>query len=72
MSIPQSLNGIDLRFECPRCGHPTIRKGSWFKSVATFKCEGCQTVMRLGYPAKLRLFEKHRQWASSNLISQAQ
>ncbi|RAZ88539.1 hypothetical protein DPM33_23760 [Mesorhizobium hawassense] len=71
MSIPQSLNDADLRFECPRCQHPIVRKGSWFKSVATFKCAGCQTALRLGYPAKLRLFEKHKQSTSPDRISQA-
>lgn len=59
LPIPDSLNHKTLKFECPKCRHPIIRKGSWFKVIATFKCPNCNEGLRLGYPEKLRLFEKH-------------
>ncbi|TIW19839.1 MAG: hypothetical protein E5V65_09615 [Mesorhizobium sp.] len=64
MAIPKNLNDALLRFECPRCEHPIIRKGSWFKVIATFRCPACQRTLRLGYPEKLRIFEKHKHLAA--------
>lgn len=61
LPIPDSLNDQNLRFDCPRCRHPVIRKGSWFKVIATFRCPGCKAALRLGYPEKLRIFEAHKQ-----------
>lgn len=60
MPIPDELRDVSLRFECPKCGHPTIRKGSWFKVISNFTCENCGGELRLGYPDKLALFEKHK------------
>lgn len=60
MPLPLELNDEYLTFECQRCRHPITRKGSWFKSIAAFRCPKCKTALRLGYPEKLRLFERHK------------
>ncbi|CDX46459.1 hypothetical protein MPLA_870001 [Mesorhizobium sp. ORS 3359] len=60
MPIPRYLNEQKLSFECPRCHHPIVRKGSWFKVIATFECPACHATLRLGYPEKLRIFERHK------------
>jgi len=59
LSIPQELNNQQLTFECPQCRHPIVRKGTWFKTIAAFKCPSCKASLRIGYPEKLRLFERH-------------
>ncbi|TGT63696.1 hypothetical protein EN813_010010 [Mesorhizobium sp. M00.F.Ca.ET.170.01.1.1] len=59
MPLPDDLRAVALRYECPKCDHPIIRRGSWFRAVSTFKCEECGTTLRLGYGQKLALFQKH-------------
>ncbi|CDX40617.1 conserved hypothetical protein [Mesorhizobium sp. SOD10] len=59
MSISDELRDVSLRYECPNCRRPIIRNGSWFKAVSTFHCEACKAKLRLGYSAKLALFERH-------------
>ncbi|RWM24497.1 MAG: hypothetical protein EOR74_24430 [Mesorhizobium sp.] len=63
MPIPVELNNVDLKFECPRCKHPIVRKGSWFKVIANFRCQNCGENVRLGYPDKLAIFERHKRLA---------
>ncbi|MDG4897838.1 hypothetical protein P9272_30315 [Mesorhizobium sp. WSM4976] len=65
MSISNELRDASLRYECPNCHKPIVRNGSWFKSVSTFRCEACKTKLRLGYSAKLALFEHHAKAAFS-------
>jgi hypothetical protein len=60
MPIPNELGVAELAFECPKCFHPIVRLGSWFKVISTFRCETCGARIRLGYPDKLALFERHR------------
>lgn len=59
MSISDELRDVSLRYECPNCRRPIIKNGSWFKAVSTFHCEACKAKLRLGYSAKLALFERH-------------
>ncbi|CDX17080.1 conserved hypothetical protein [Mesorhizobium plurifarium] len=59
MSISDELRDVSLRYECPNCRRPIVRNGSWFKSVSTFHCDACKAKLRLGYSAKLALFERH-------------
>ena len=40
-----------------------VKAGSWFQTVAGFKWQGCQVQIRLGYPDKLAIFEKHAHMA---------
>ncbi|TPI12673.1 hypothetical protein FJW06_15895 [Mesorhizobium sp. B4-1-3] len=65
MSISNELRDARLRYECPSCHQPIIRNGSWFKAVSTFQCDACKTTLRLGYSAKLSLFERHAKAAFS-------
>lgn len=60
LPIPQELDDEYLTFECPRCERPIVRKGTWFKTISSFKCPSCNAALRLGYPEKLHLFEKHK------------
>lgn len=64
--LPDDMRHLDLRFECPNCNHPIIRKGSWFRVISTFRCEQCGAPLRLGYGDKLDLFEKHKHLRPTN------
>jgi hypothetical protein len=59
VSISDELRDVSLRYECPNCRRPIIKNGSWFKAVSTFHCDACKAKLRLGYSAKLALFERH-------------
>ena len=59
MTLSPKLNDVMLKMPCPQCGHPSIRKGSWFKVARTFKCAECGWATPLTYDDKLRLFDKH-------------
>jgi transposase-like protein len=59
MRLSESLHYVDLTFECPFCGYPLVKSGSWFRSVRRFKCEGCKREVRISYFDKVALFEKH-------------
>jgi len=61
MPISNELNHDYLEFECPNCSHVMVKKGSWFKVISNFNCDRCDAKIRLGYPAKLALFEQKRQ-----------
>jgi hypothetical protein len=65
VSISDELRDASLRYECPNCHKPIVRNGSWFKAVSTFRCDACKTKLRLGYSAKLALFERHAKAAFS-------
>jgi DNA-directed RNA polymerase subunit RPC12/RpoP len=59
MSLSPRLRNLDLTLECKYCGHPKIKHGQWFVSVAKFKCEKCSREVGLPYRDKLALFKKH-------------
>ena len=56
MTLSYKLDDAMLTMTCFRCGHPRIRKGSWFKTVRTFKCAECGYAAQLTYDDKLRIF----------------
>ena len=60
MPIPDELQDAELKFECPNCSWPIVRKGSWFKVISNFRCDKCNAKVRIGYPEKLAIFKKHR------------
>ncbi|RWA66584.1 MAG: hypothetical protein EOQ27_02015 [Mesorhizobium sp.] len=66
MPLPDNMRSVDMKFECPQCGHPIVRKGSWFRVISTFKCDHCKATLRLGYGDKLALFEKHKHLRPNN------
>jgi predicted RNA-binding Zn-ribbon protein involved in translation (DUF1610 family) len=59
MPISVTLLQADLTFNCPRCARAVIKRGSWFRAVSKFKCEGCRGEARITYDDKLALFAKH-------------
>ena len=59
MPLSASLRFADLTFECPFCNCQLVKTGGWFQSIHRFKCEGCQSQIRLGYSDKVTLFQKH-------------
>ncbi|WP_192255674.1 hypothetical protein [Mesorhizobium caraganae] len=61
MPISNELNDEYLEFVCPSCSHVMVKKGSWFKVISKFNCDQCGAKIRLGYPAKVALFEQKRQ-----------
>ncbi|TPI12935.1 hypothetical protein FJ957_04895 [Mesorhizobium sp. B2-4-6] len=63
MSISNELRDVNIRYECPSCHSPIVKTGSWFKAVSIFRCDDCKTKLRLGYSAKLALFQRHRKSA---------
>ena len=59
MSLSARLRPIDLRLECKHCGHPLIKNGAWFMTVAHFRCERCKREVTVTYSDKVALFDKH-------------
>ncbi|MBZ9986764.1 hypothetical protein LB572_06615 [Mesorhizobium sp. BH1-1-5] len=59
MALSNRLFDQDLTFQCPRCHVLLVKKGSWIKSITSFKCERCQETVRLPYGDKLAIFERH-------------
>jgi hypothetical protein len=63
MPIPDELRDVAMTYECPACQKPIVKKGSWFKTIGNFRCGSCHVSLRIGYPDKLALFQKHRKFA---------
>jgi transposase-like protein len=59
MPLSPRLMFVPMTFECPTCGHPVVKNGTWFSSVGHFTCEGCHGQVTLTYRDKLALFAKH-------------
>jgi hypothetical protein len=59
MTLSAKLRDVDLTIECKLCGHLIVKKGKWFWTVASFKCQLCNSVQLLTYREKLALFAKH-------------
>lgn len=59
MTLSTRLRNVDLTLECKRCGHLTVKNGSWFMTISTFKCKVCKSERRLTYSDKVALFAKH-------------
>jgi Zn finger protein HypA/HybF involved in hydrogenase expression len=59
MSLSALLRNVDLTLECKSCGHLIIKKGDWFITASTFKCDQCKGEVRLTYSDKVALFDKH-------------
>lgn len=72
MGLAEDLSDVALTFECPDCSHPAVRKGSALRTVAHFKCDGCNAKVRITYPQKLAIFEKHRLLAAGDRRQQGQ
>ena len=63
MTLSTQLLNVDLTLECKRCGHLTVKKGSWFMTINTFKCRVCKDERRLTYSDKVELFAKYEHLA---------
>ncbi len=59
MPLSIHLRDVPLTFPCPHCSRAIVRNGSWFTTIAHFKCDGCGTRMRITYPQKVALFDRH-------------
>lgn len=59
MPLSDELRDVPVEFHCPVCSYPTVRKGSWLKTIGSFRCDGCETQVRIGYEEKLTIFERH-------------
>jgi hypothetical protein len=59
MSLSAKLRDVDLTLDCKLCGHLIVKKGSWFWTVASFKCRTCKVEQPLTYSDKVSLFAKH-------------
>jgi DNA-directed RNA polymerase subunit RPC12/RpoP len=57
--LSRDLYCVLMTRECPYCGHPLTREGSWFYSIRKYKCATCKREVPLTYRDKIRLFEKH-------------
>ena len=60
LPISDDMRDEDLEFECPNCGCLIVKKGSWLKVISAFTCTQCETRVRIGYPAKVALFERKK------------
>ncbi|RWK44418.1 hypothetical protein [Mesorhizobium sp.] len=60
MGLAEDLSDVALTFACPDCSYPAVRKGSALKTIARLRCDGCNAKVRITYPQKLAIFEKHK------------
>ncbi|TIL30543.1 MAG: hypothetical protein E5Y32_27515 [Mesorhizobium sp.] len=65
MSLSPSLFSVGLTFQCPQCNFAVIKNGSWFQVVAHYRCEGCGREIRITYPDKIAIFQKHEHLATT-------
>jgi hypothetical protein len=59
MPLSSKLRYVDLTLECKGCGHLIVKRGVWFMTASSFKCDQCKVPVRLTYSDKLALFAKH-------------
>ena len=59
MPLSSKLRYVDLTLECKSCGHLIVKRGVWFMTASSFKCDQCKVPVRLTYSDKLALFAKH-------------
>jgi len=59
MPLSPALLNVLLTHPCPHCGHELQKRGSWFQTIAHYRCESCQRDVHIGYDGKLALFEKY-------------
>jgi hypothetical protein len=59
MPLSRALANVLLTRRCPSCGHMLTKKGSWFRSIGHYRCEGCLEDIPLSYEAKVQLFDDH-------------
>ena len=68
MGLAEDLSDVALAFECQECSHPTARKGSVLRTIAFIRCEGCNAKVRITYPQKVAIFEKHKLLAAKGAL----
>ena len=59
MTLDRRLYTALLSHQCPTCGHVMQKTGQWFKFSRHYSCPQCQTLVRLPYETKLKLFDRH-------------
>jgi hypothetical protein len=59
VTLSIKLRNVDLTLECEPCGHLLVKKGRWFWTVSSVKCQVCKAEQRLTYSDKVALFAKH-------------
>lgn len=59
MHLSNDLVDKNIMFNCPACRGTIVKKGSWIKSVRSFKCESCAATVRMTYQRKQAIFERH-------------
>ena len=68
MGLAEDLSDVALTFDCPECSHPTVRKGSVLRTIAYIRCDGCNAKVRITYPQKVAIFEKHKLLAAKGAL----
>jgi hypothetical protein len=63
VSLSARLRNVELTLEWETCGYLIVKKGIWFMTVSTFKCQVCKSEQRLTYSNKVALFAKHARLA---------
>lgn len=69
MPLSNELRDVAIEFQCPSCSCPMVRRGSWLKTIAGFKCDSSRSKVRLGYEEKLAIFERHLRKVSAGTKS---
>jgi hypothetical protein len=59
VTLSSGLRQVLLTLECALCGHLLVKRGVWFMTASTFKCQECKGERRLTYSDKVALFTKH-------------
>jgi hypothetical protein len=59
LTLSRALYLTSMTRQCPLCGIPLTKAGSWFQSSGGYTCAGCKQRVQMTYDDKLRLFDKH-------------
>lgn len=59
MALNDELCDVLMEFNCPACSQPIVRFGSWLRTIGSFRCVGCNAMVRIGYEEKLSIFASY-------------
>jgi hypothetical protein len=57
MPLPRCPNAT-LAYHCPDCGTARVNSGQWFRAIGSYKCGGCNNLVRVTYEDKVKLFTR--------------
>ena len=66
LPLSRDLYLTSMTRNCPLCGIPLTKSGSWFQVSGGYTCGGCKQRLPMTYDDKLSLFEKYAPTSGSS------